>query len=175
MSASLIRHGFFLLIEIALRFCVLPKLRARLLRLLGANVGRNVRVYECRFINLTYGFRNLSLGDDVHVGNGCLLDLQGPLRIGRGSTLSPRVTVLSHSDPGSAHGSPLVERYPSEVKGVSIGEYSWIGACATILSGVSIGDRTVVGAMALVRGRLDSDALYVGIPARRVKESPMSQ
>lgn len=165
---SRFRHGVFLLIEIGLRVCILPRVRARLLGILGGKVGRNVRVYECRFINLAQGFGNLAIGDDVHIGNGCLLDLEGPVRIGRGSTLSPRVTVLSHSDAGSAHGSPITGRYPPEASGVVIGENCWIGASCTVLSGASVGDRTVVGAMALVRGVLEPDSLYVGVPAKIV-------
>ncbi len=162
------KHAVFLIAELALRLCVVPALRARLLSVLGARVGRNVRIYECRFINLDRGFSNLRIADDVHIGNGCLIDLQGPVVIGKGTSLSPRVTIISHSDPGSAHGSPLLARYPRESNGVVIGDYCWVGACATLLSGSEVGSRTVVGAMSLVRGKLDHDAVYVGVPARRV-------
>ena len=164
-----LRHGFFLLVEIALRLCIVPTLRARILALLGASVGRNVRVYECRFINLETGFRNLSVGNDVHIGTDCLLDLKGPVRIGTGSTLSPRVTLISHSDPGSAHGALLALKYPPEAAGVSIGEQCWIGTGATLLSGSSVADHTVVGAMTLVRDRLEPNSVYAGVPARRIK------
>lgn len=165
------KHGVYLIAELALRACVLPRLRARLLHILGARVGRNVRVYECRFINLEHGFSNLRLGDDVHVGSGCLFDLEGPIFVGRGTSLSPRVCLISHSNPGSAHGSPLVDRYPVEAHGIEIGEYCWVGACATLLSGTSIGSRTVIGAMALVKGKLEASALYAGVPARLVRMS----
>lgn len=166
---TVLRHGLFLLAEIALRLCVVPSLRARLLALLGATVGHNVRVYECRFINLENGFRNLSLGNDVHIGTGCLIDLKGPVRIGPGSTLSPRVMLISHSDPGAAHGAPLAMTYPPEAHGVVIGAQCWIGAGSTLLSGTLVGSKTVIGAMALVRHRLEPNSLYAGVPARRLK------
>lgn len=176
MTTSSWRYGAYMLVEMALRLCVLPRLRARCLSILGAKVGRNARVYECRFINLWEGFSNLSIGDDVHIGAGCLIDLKGPVSIGHGSTLSPRVVLISHTDPGSAHGSPIVLRYPCEARGVTIGGDCWIGACATLLSGAQVGDGTVVGAMALVRGRLEPGALYVGVPARRVdRHDPPAQ
>lgn len=164
-----LKHGVFLLLEILLRFCVAPKFRASLLSLFGAKVGKNVRVYECRFINLENGFRNLWLADDVHIGADCLFDLKGTIRIGKGTTLSPRVTIISHSDPGSSHGSPIAVRYPCEARGVILGDYCWIGVGTTILSGAHVGDQTVVGAMSLVRGQLQGNSLYVGVPARRVK------
>lgn len=163
-----IRLGLYMLAEIALRYCVSPYLRARMLRLLGASVGSNVRVYECRFINLDKGFRNLSLDDNVHVGNDCLIDLMGEVSIGRGTSLSPRVVVVSHADPGSAHATPLLQRYPAEARGVRIGEHCWLGAGAVVLSGARIGDRCVIGALALARGELQNDATYVGVPARKL-------
>ena len=163
---SSVRHGVFAVIELLLRLSVAPRLRARLLALLGASVGRNVRVGECRLINLSRGFSHLTIGDDVHIGHGCLLDLEGPVRIGRGSVLAPRVTIISHNDPGASHGSPLAERFPPDALGVSVGEHCWIGTGTTLLSGARIGDRCVVGAMSLVKGDLPGGRVYAGIPAR---------
>lgn len=165
---SEIGYGFYMAAEILLRLCIHPRLRAACLSLLGARIGSNVRIYDCRFINMRKGFANLRVEDDVHVGTGCLIDLEGPVDIGRGSTLSPRVVVMSHSDPGSAHGSPLCERFPVESNGVVIGEGCWIGANATVLSGSAIGNNVVVAAAALVRGALPGDAVYAGVPARRI-------
>lgn len=137
--------------------------------MLGATVGQNVRIYECRFINLQEGFNNLNLGDDIHIGSDCLIDLKGPVAIGRGTVLSPRVVLISHSDPGFAHESPIAQRYPPEKLGISIGKYCWIGSGATIISGSRIGDYTVIGAMALVREELIGNALYAGVPAHFIR------
>ena len=161
----------YMVVELLLRILVHPSLRARSLAVLGAGIGRNVRVYECRFVNLQDGFSGLRIGNDVHIGPDCLIDLKGPVAIGDGSVLAPRVVLLSHSDPGSAHGSPLCDRWPPEARGVRIGEGCWIGAGATILSGSVIGDRVVVGAAALVNGALGTDGTYVGIPARAIPRS----
>lgn len=147
----------------------MPTLRARLLRLGGASVGRNVRVSECRFINLSRGFSNLTLGDDVFLGADCLVDLEGRVDIGTGTTLSPRVTLLSHADPGSAHASPLVQRYPPCATGIRVGEHCWLGSGAVVLAGVVIADRTVVGAGSVVNKSLPGDSTYAGVPARLVR------
>ncbi|MHA6204399.1 acyltransferase [Dyella soli] len=167
--ADQIRHGIFLIIEKLLRWCIHPKLRGRLLALFGAQIGRNVRVSECQFINLRQGFSNLDLGDDVFIGPGCLIDLEGRVILGRGVTLAPRVQVITHSDPGERHASPLANHFPKTTYTVRIGSYSWIGAGATIMSGASIGDFVVVGAMTLVITNLDSGAVYVGVPARKTR------
>lgn len=163
-----IRYGLYMAAEMLLRLCIHPRLRALFLRLLGARVGRNVRIYECRFINLRNGFSTLCIEDDVHVGFGCLLDLEGPLVIGRGTTIAPRVIVMTHADPGSAHGSPWCARFPVDASGVVIGGDCWIGTGATLLSGTRVADKVAVGACALVRGELAEPGVYAGVPARRI-------
>lgn len=164
-----IRHAIFLIIEKFLRWSISPRVRARLLGVLGAQVGRNVRVSECQFINLARGFSNLTLGDDVYIGPGCLIDLEGKVALARGATLSPRVSIITHNDPGSFHGSPLIRDFPKTVGSVRIGEFCWLGTGSVVLSGVEIGDRAVVGAMALVTGDLCAAAVHAGIPARKIR------
>lgn len=164
-----LRHGLFLLLVLGLRLVVSPRLRARIMGWFGARIGRNVRIHPGTLINLSRGFSNLEVGDDVHIGPDCLIDLEGPVAIGTGSTLSPRVIVLSHADPGSAHGSPLAQRYPPTRQGIRIGANCWIGAGATLLDGTVLGDRAVIGAMSLARGTIGSDELWAGVPARRIR------
>ena len=163
-----IQQGLYMVAELCLRLCVHPRLRSVCLRMLGAEIGSNVRVYECQFINLELGFRNLKIGDNVHVGTGCLIDLKGVIAIGNGSTVSPKVVLISHSDPGSSHGSPWCDRYPVESLGITIGSDCWIGASATLLSGSNIADRVVVGAGSVVRGTLASGKVFAGVPARPI-------
>lgn len=51
---------------------------------------------------------------------------------------------------------------------VSIGNNVYIGQGATILCGVKIGDNVIVGAKALVNKDLESNGVYVGVPAKRI-------
>ncbi|MFZ5656948.1 MAG: acyltransferase [Pseudomonadota bacterium] len=164
-----LRLALFMMAELVLRICVVPQLRASLVRLLGAQVGRNARIYECQFINLRAGFRNLTVGDDVHIGPGCLIDLQGPVAIGNGTSISPRVCVISHADPGSAHDSWLCQHFPPRAEGVRIGAECWIGTGSILLSGASVADRAVIGAGSVVRGACEGSAVHAGAPARLVR------
>ena len=52
---------------------------------------------------------------------------------------------------------------------VIIGKRVWIGQNVTILSGVSIGDDVVIAAGSTVTHNLASNAIYGGVPARRLK------
>ncbi len=164
-----LKLGFYLLVEKLLAWCIIPRLRAAVLRSLGAQIGSNVRIYEVRFINLKHGFRNLSIGNNVHIGTECLLDLEGQISIGHGSTLSPRVLILSHQDPGSTHNSPLASNFPPSVGHTTIGENCWIGANTTLLSGVSIGSGAVIGASSLVNKAISASSLAAGVPAKIIK------
>jgi acetyltransferase-like isoleucine patch superfamily enzyme len=163
-----LKQGGWLVAELLLRLAVNPRLRARLLQFLGAEVGGNVRVYEGRFFNLQNGFSNLHLADDVHIGTGSMLDLAGPLHLDRGVVVSPGTILLTHSDPGAAHDSPLAERFPPASAGVSIASYVWIGAGVVILDGVVVGDEAVIAAGAVVTGRVPPHEVWGGVPARRI-------
>ncbi len=153
-----------MVIELLLRIVISPYIRAKFIGFCGATVGKNVRIYEANFINLDNGFKNLYIGNDVHIGMDCLIDLKGSVIIQHGTTISPGVTILTHSDPGSQHNSPLCREFTPRSSDVQIGEYCWIGANSTILSGSNIEDCVVVGACSLVRGSLDSRAVYYGVP-----------
>ncbi len=52
---------------------------------------------------------------------------------------------------------------------IKIGNGCWVGANAIILPGVTIGDGVVIGAGSVVTKNCDSDCLYAGIPARKIK------
>jgi len=167
---SKLKTGMFLIIEKLLHFCIVPQLRARLLKLFGARVGKNVRIYEITLINLNSGFKNLIIEDDVHIGTGCMLDLAGKIILRRGATLSPRVTIITHVNPGIKHNSPLASLYPSSVGNVEIGEYAWIGASSTVLKGAKVGNCAVIGACSLVNENIPEKTVAFGLPAKVYKE-----
>jgi maltose O-acetyltransferase len=113
------------------------------------------------------GFRNLSVGEAAHVGPECLIDLTDRVSIGRRAALSPRVTLLTHADPGEG---TLRARHPRQTGEIEIGDNAWVGAGSTVLHGVTIGDAAVIGAGSLVRQDVQSGTTVVGVPARAVDE-----
>lgn len=167
--ASKWRHGVFLVIEKCLRWAIVPSLRGELFRLFGASIGKNVRIGEIQAVNLSNGFRNLKINDDVFIGSRCLLDLEGSLKIGARTSLSPGVTILTHQDPGSKHGNALLQLYPATISETSIGEDCWIGSNAIILSGVRLGDRVVIAAGSVVIKDVAEGSVAAGVPARVIR------
>lgn len=53
---------------------------------------------------------------------------------------------------------------------VIIGKDVWIGSGAIIFPGVTIGDGAVIGAGSIVTKDVQSNSVYVGIPAKKIKE-----
>lgn len=155
----------FLVVDRLLGWVPSPYLRARLLGLAGATVGRNVRVHAIRLVNLESGFTNLRIDDDAHVGTECLIDLSDAVHIGRGAVLAPRVMVLTHQDAGRHHGSLVAEVIGTRLEPTTIGPGAFVGAGATVLCGVHVGHHAVVGAGAVVIADVPPGRSVVGLPA----------
>lgn len=135
-------------------------LRAGLLRLFGAKLGRNVRLRRTVRIEIPW---HLDLADDVSIGEEAILYALGPIRIGARSFVSQ----YGHLCAGS-HDYTNVD-YPLIRDPIVIGEDCWIAADAFVGPGVSIGDRTVLGARASAFSDLPGDVIAVGNPAKPIK------
>lgn len=171
-----LRYGFFLLMERALTWCVNPRWRAGLLRLMGATVGRDVRVQEARFFNLyEKGFRLLTLGDNVFVGQGCWIDLTAPVTMEAGVAVSQGAIILTHQEHAMYDRSPVKGALDSRIAPVRICANAYVGAGAVVLCGVEIGSRAIVGAGSVVTKAVPADTVVVGSPARPLREVPVDE
>ena len=129
-----------------LRTCVDP---APILREYGATVGENPSIVAPLFVvNAGGDFRNLVIGDNVHIGAATLIDLADRVTIGDHATLSMRCTIVTHIDVGQG---PLRDRRPREQAPVTLQPGCYLGTGATVLHGVTIGAEATVGAHSLVR------------------------
>jgi putative colanic acid biosynthesis acetyltransferase WcaF len=135
-------------------------LRAAILRRFGARVGRNVRVRRTARIEIPW---NLTLGDDVSIGDEAILYSLGPVTVGARSFLSQYAHLCAGTHDGTRSDYPLI-RAP-----ITVGEDCWIAADAFVGPGVSIGDRTIIGARASVFSDIPPDVIAVGNPAKPIK------
>jgi UDP-2-acetamido-3-amino-2,3-dideoxy-glucuronate N-acetyltransferase len=103
----------------------------------GCRLGRNVKVQN----NVSI-YEGVVLEDDVFCGPSCVFT----------NVVNPR----SHVPRKSEYQRTLVRRGAS------------IGANATILCGITLGEYSFIGAGAVVRSDVPPFALMVGVPARRV-------
>jgi len=134
-------------------------LRAGVLRLFGATIGRN-----CSFMRGTtvFGIESLVVGDDVVVAFRCVLDARGGLTIGSNVILSSDVHfVPGHHDINDPEFRGYV--FPTVVE-----PYTWIAVRCTIIAPVHIGKGAVVSACSLVRDDIPEMGVVAGSPARAI-------
>lgn len=135
-------------------------MRAWILRLFAANVGNNVRVRRTMRVEIPW---NLTIGDDVSIGDDVILYALAPIKLGNRAFLSQYSYLCAGTHDYTTRDYPLV------CKPITVGEDCWIAADVFIGPGVTIGDRSVVGARASAFSDIPPDVVAVGNPARAVR------
>jgi acetyltransferase-like isoleucine patch superfamily enzyme len=154
------------------------------------SLGRNVKISDKASI---YNADQIEIGDNSRIDDFCVVS--GQISIGRFVHLTPfvlmaggekgvyvedfatfayAVQVFSQSDDysGASMTNSLVSaQFKLEKKErVHIGKYVIIGASTVVLPGVTVSEGCSVGAMSLITKNTSPWGVYVGIPARRLKE-----
>ncbi len=133
----------------------------------GARIGENCDIEVPLIVNTQKDFKNLSIGDNSHIGKNVILDLMGRLDIGRNVTISFGTIIISHLDVGE---SSLNTHYVPKTGITVIQDNVYVGAHSTILSDVTLGEACLVGAGSLVKDSFPSHTLICGNPAEKIRE-----
>jgi putative colanic acid biosynthesis acetyltransferase WcaF len=135
--------------------------RRFLLRLFGANIGKNVLIRPSA--RVTYPWK-LTLGDHCWVGDQVELYTLGNIQIGAHAVISQRSYICTGSHDIS---SPAFDIY---AKPIVIEEQAWVAADVFVAPGVTIGRGTVVGARSTVLHDLPAGKICYGNPATVIKD-----
>jgi len=130
-------------------------------------VGENVRF---RFPITIYGSENLSVGDQVDVGEYTHIRAGGGLSIGDRVLIAANCIITTRSHPKGLPRYGVVTDGPIE-----IGDDVWIGAGVIVLPKVHIGQGTIIGAGAVVTKDIPAHVVATGVPARVVEKLPPDQ
>jgi acetyltransferase-like isoleucine patch superfamily enzyme len=153
-------------------------------------LGKNVKIsdkasiYNCDQIEIGDNSRiddfcvlsgKIKLGNFVHIAPLCLLaGGEEGILMDDFSGLAYQVQIFSQSDDysGATLTNPTVPAaYKKEAKkAVSLGRHVIVGAGSMVFPGVAIAEGCSVGAMTLVNKSTQPWGIYLGNPARRVKE-----
>ena len=135
-------------------------------------VGSHVRIDD--FSVLSGGAGGIEIGDHVHVSVYCLLVGAGKITLSDFSGISSRVSVYSSNDDysGKHLTNPTV---PLQFLGVThgdvfLGKHVIVGAGAVVLPGLRLEEGVAVGSLSLVTRDCEAFGVYVGTPARRIRE-----
>ncbi|NHN92154.1 acyltransferase [Acetobacter sicerae] len=141
-------------------------LRTRLLNALGASLDPSACIWPGCHLRST----NLAMGRESFINVGFFFDGAARLKIGSNVRIGQFLSIVTAThDIGPAEQRCTIEAVLGDVV---IEDGCWIGLNVTILPGVTIRRGCVVGAGALVSSSTEPNGLYVGSPARRIRDLP---
>lgn len=132
-----------------------------LLRCFGAVLGRGCHIYPKARIWAPW---NLTCGDVVAVADEAIIYNPERVQLGSHSTISQQAYLC-----GASH-DPNHPAFPLVAAPINVGAYAWVCARATVQLGVHVGEGAVLGLGAVATKDLEPWSIYVGIPARKIKD-----
>jgi putative colanic acid biosynthesis acetyltransferase WcaF len=143
----------------------LSRLKAALLRLFGARVGRGVVIKPD--VRITFPWK-LTLGDHVWLGEECWLLNLAPIVIESHVCISQRAFLCSGSHDYKSPTFDLI------TKPITVESGAWVGAGAWVGPGVTVGSHAVLAAGSVATKDLEPFGIYRGNPAVLVKRRVIS-
>lgn len=144
-------------------------------RVYGANnisIGSNVRIDD--FVVLAAVSGSIEIGDYVFIARSSHLSGVFGIELHDFSSMAANTVIYSASDDysGETMTAQVVPHEFTSYQGgkVVIGRHVIIGSSCTILGPANIGEGVSVGAMTLINKDLEPWGMYIGIPARRLKD-----
>ena len=153
-------------------------------------IGKNVKISDKASI---YNFDQISIDDNSRIDDFCVVS--GKIKIGKNVHITPMclvaggekgiifkdfttiaygVKIFTQSDDYSGKtmtNSTIPKKYKNEYKKkVILKKYSIVGAGSVVMPGVILNKGTSIGAMSLVLKDTKSWSIYVGNPARKIKD-----
>lgn len=129
--------------------------------------GDNCRIDP--FVTITGEVR---MGNNVHIGVGACIFGTAGVFIGDDCSISPGAKIFTTSyDSETGHlANPQLKDKKYLSGPVLIGDRCIIGANTVVLPRVTIENDVLVGAQSLVNKDLQSNSIYAGNPARKIKD-----
>ncbi|EJD6508752.1 acyltransferase [Providencia rettgeri] len=133
----------------------LYKIEKNLLKFNNVSIGKNTIIYNTKF-------SHSNKGDFFYIGDNCTIT--GATFIGHDASPTLFMKELILKKEVYLNGSRKSYRNP-----IHVGNNVFIGVGAIILPGVNIGDNVIIAAGSVVSRNLESDSVYAGNPARKIK------
>ena len=139
--------------------------RVFLLRLFGAQIGKNVKIRSS--VRITYPWK-VKIGDYSWIGDDCMLYSLGDITIGSHVAIAHKVYLNTG---GHEYNK---KKFDIFFKPLVIEDQCWITTDVYVAPGVTIGKGTIVSARSTVLKDLPAGKICVGTPAVPIKDRPLS-
>ncbi len=154
-SLSSVFSGY---ISLSVRYCIL-KSRCK-------SVGKNV--YIGKYV-IMKNIENIAIGDNVSIHDYNYLDGYGGIAIGSNVSIAHSTSIISFEHSWDDDNKPI--KYNLTLKNeVVISDDVWVGCGVRILSGTYISTRTVISAGSVIKGTLEGNSVFSGMPIKKLKE-----
>ena len=133
----------------------------------GSYIGHDTKLYGYPLNSLS-----ITIGNDTWIGADCFIHGAGGVNIGNRVGIGPGVYILSSEHLSDGH--PCVMANPIQFRSVVIASFADIGAGARICPGVCIGEVSIVGMVSVVTKDIPKNQIWVGNPARYLRDRVVS-
>lgn len=136
------------------------------------SIGNNVRIDD--FAVLSAGIDGIEIGSYIHIAVFSSLIGAGKITLKDFCNISSKVSIYSSNDnySGEYMTNPMVPVELTNVNHapVSIGKHVIVGSGSVILPNVTLEDGVAIGALSLVTKNCEEFGIYMGTPAKKIKE-----
>ncbi len=142
------------------------KVKIILLKLFGARVGHRVLIKP--YVNIKYPWK-LTIGNNVWIGEKVWIDNLAEVIIADQVCISQGAMLLCGNHDYKKITFDLI------VGKIELQEGCWIGAQSIVCPGVVVGNHAVLAVASVASQNLDSNGIYRGNPAQKVKERKITE
>ncbi|MGB6974477.1 MAG: putative colanic acid biosynthesis acetyltransferase [Terracidiphilus sp.] len=140
--------------------------RALLLRIFGARIGSHCHFYPGSRVWAPW---NLFCADQVSVADAVEIYNPAAITLGSHAILSQGAYLCGATHDLDDPSFPLI------AYAMSVGDYAWVCARASVAPGVNLAEGAVLGMASVATRDLDAWTVYAGVPARKINERKRSQ
>lgn len=106
--------------------------------------------------------------ENSFIGRNCVIVARESIQIASDCQIAEMV-VIRDQNHNFGDKTKTIDAQGFTTSPIIINKNVWLAAKVTVTAGSSIGENAVVGANAVVRGVLDTNSLYAGVPAQKIK------
>jgi len=110
----------------------------------------------------------IASGTHLGINSGAYINGVGGIEFGSNVLIGNNVTISSGQHPIEGEFPTIFSRLVIPKK-IIIKDDVWIGAGAVIMPGITLGKGSVIGANAVVTKDTEDYAVYVGVPAKKIR------
>jgi len=115
------------------------------------------------------GLQNINAGNNIFVGNHCVIMGSGEIFIGNEVLIAPHVVIISGNHTKFKNSYRYGNGKPN-IGTISIGEGGWICSNCTISMNSSLPSGSVLSANSFLNKKFEiTNAVYGGVPAKMIK------